>query len=120
MTARPIPERKDFSNLSDAIAFIVECLESDAFERLHSQMESAQAKLARRPDHLDYFSRFLFQPLLAIQQRTDLRELYRDREFPMGEVHYKLGGHMQELRCIHIDFVKGERGWSLCDIWLCR
>ena len=118
--ARPRSSTRQFHDLSEGVAFIAECLESGSIAELHSDLELAEERLARRPDDLDYFSRFVFAQLCDIHRRTDLRELYRDRAFPEDSEHFKLGGHMKELGCIHIDFEKGHHGWALRDIWLCR
>jgi len=115
-----MPSIKQFLDLSEAVAFIAECLDSGACAELFSELEKAQEHVARRPDHLDYFSKFVFATLRDIHRRTDLRELYRGRGFPEESAQFKLGGHMQELGCIHIDFEKRERGWALRDIWVCR
>ena len=111
---------KQFPSLSEAVAFIVACLESDAQARLLSECERGSAHLVRNPDYLDHFSRFVFSQLRDKHQETDLRTRYSDRVFPEDGTKFKLGGHMQELGCIHIDFVKRESGWALRDIWLCR
>lgn len=117
---KPVSSTRQFSNLSEAVAFIAECLESGDSAELLSELGQAQEYLAQRPDHLEYFSKFVFGALRDVHRRTDLRELYKGRVFPEKSTQFKLGGHMQELGCIHIDFEKRDRGWVLRDIWLCR
>jgi hypothetical protein len=111
---------KSFQRLSVAVTFITECLEADAYTELFSELEQAQEHVARRSDYLDYFTKFIFFPLCEIHAQTNVRELYQDREFPECDIYFKLGGHMQELGCIHIDFEKRDQGWVLRDIWMCR
>ena len=111
---------KSFQRLSVAVTFITECLETDAYTELFSELEQAQEHVARRSDYLDYFTKFIFSPLREIHKQMNLQELYRGREFPKSDTYFKLGGHMQELGCIHIDFEKREQSWVLRDIWMCR
>jgi hypothetical protein len=111
---------KRFRTLSDAVDFISRCLEEDASAELASAPARFAANVARDPDYLDYFSRFIFEPLQETHRRTDLRALYAGREFPSQETHFKLGGHMAELGCIHVDFVRQGAVWTLEEIWLCR
>jgi len=50
----------------------------------------------------------------------DLRERYAGRDFPKDQNRFKLGGHMAELGCVHIDFVNWDGGWRLWNISVCR
>lgn len=118
--AMPAWHRERFANLSEALDFLAGCLELGDPGTLLSELEEAPRTLNSLPDYRAYFDRYVFQPLRAIHLKMDLRALYRDREFPSEGLAFKLGGHMQELGCIHIDFIQDEQGWSLRDIWLCR
>ena len=53
-------------------------------------------------------------------KKTSLQELYIQKEFPKAKDKFKLGGHMAELGCIHIDFIKIDDKWYLEDIWNCK
>ena len=116
----PESSLRGFTNLREAVAFIVRRLESGKVEELFFELKEAQTILARNAEFLSYFSKFIFTPLLEIHQKVDLRELYNGKDFPEDGTEYKLGGHMMELGCIHIDFVKRECDWALQNIWLCR
>jgi len=109
-----------FSVLSDAVAFIAGCLEAGDPADLLLAVRRAPQHVAHSADYRERFRTFIFLPLAEIHRCQDLRELYRDRAFPESGARFKLGGHMQELGCTHIDFVREEQGWLLEDIWICR
>jgi len=104
-----------FIGLKDAVAFIVECLDTDGYGSL------ARACVGRekRPPQL-LSSPGAFEVLKERHRATPLVELYSGVDFPQGDEWFKLGGHDKELGYIHIDFRKGTRGWFLEDIYMCR
>ena len=114
------PGVKRFRQLSDAVGFVAQCLQSDDPEKLMSQLWRAERLLKPDSWHGDHFREFVFGQLKKIHEETDLQALYQDRIFPEDDTRLKLGGHMSELGCIHIDFAKRDEGWVIHDIWLCR
>lgn len=106
-----------FVGLSQAVNFIASCLESNDPLRLHENM--ANTRQIEQTDLL-IFREFVFAQLQKRHEEIDLRSRYRQLHFPTGENRFKLGGHMAELGCIHIDFVKTDEGWLLDSITICR
>ena len=104
-----------FSNLQEAVTFIAACLDQDDFEKL-----SGACVGGRRPAVYLAQHRSVFDTLKAAHENTPLQELYADRTFPEDTNTLKLGGHMAELGCLHIDFVKRDGHWFLADIWQCK
>lgn len=106
-----------FSTLSQALRFIAGCIEQSDARRLFAALARLQ-----RPgrDDARYFAERIFPQLVACHHEIDFRARYRDRHFPPGETRFKLGGHLSELGCLHIDFVKSGPGWLLEDISICR
>jgi hypothetical protein len=111
---------RSFSTLAEAVGFIAECLDTDAGAELLAELEHGRDLLARRPDHAGYFAEFVFGALKLSHEQMDLRERYKGQDFPEDDPHLKLGGHMAELGCTHIDFVRRDDGWRLRDIFVCR
>ena len=109
-----------FDTLAQAVDFISDRLESDDVSGLMSQVAQAQRRLERKPDFRDYFAQFVFAQLQAKHREKDLRQRYAGLGFPADDTRHKLGGHMAELGCLHIDFEKQDAGWSLHNIWICR
>lgn len=106
-----------FAGLSQAVNFIAACLERNDPQRLHENM--ANTRQIAQTDLL-IFREFVFAQLQKRHEEIDLRSRYRQLHFPAGENRFKLGGHMAELGCIHIDFVKTDEGWLLDSITICR
>lgn len=120
MTEESTKSNSQFALLSEAVNFIARCLEAEKVTDLFWELERAQEHMAQSPDYLKYFSEFIFSPLREVHVCQDLRDLYQGRDFPRRDNKFKLGGHMAELGCIHIDFVRQGQGWSLVDISMCR
>lgn len=116
---RPLTETeagiKCFQSLSQAVEFIAERL-----ERIEALELMAQLAQISHPVNSDFFIDSLFPELQKHHHELDFRIRYTKIHFPPGEVQFKLGGHMKELGCIHMDFVKIEQGWMLDAIWRCR
>jgi hypothetical protein len=113
-------ERRYFQTLEAAVDFISGTLEAGTYDALLNQIEQSERQIARDSSYPDYFQKFVFSQLQNRHRKLDLRRLYSERSFPKEQQTYKLGGHMQELGCIHIDFLKVEQGWVISDIWICR
>jgi hypothetical protein len=112
--------KPQFRTLAEAVDFIAARLEANEPEALMQATQALPHHLDWDPDYPSYFIRYLFTPLEEIHRRTDLRALYADREFPQEDTQFKLGGHMAELGCTHIDFERHGAVWHLHDIWMCR
>lgn len=116
-TSKPI---RHFQTMNEAVDFICNTLEIGACEKLWSQIEQIEGHVARDPSYPKYFYTYIFCQMQELHQKLDFRRLYDGKSFPKDGKTAKLGGHMQELGCIHIDFLKYEKGWLLHDIWICR
>ena len=62
----------------------------------------------------------VFRRLKDRHGQEDLRTRYRQRRFPRDQTNHKPGGHLKELGCLHIDFIREDGGWHLERTWLCR
>ena len=111
----PLENATAFMSLKDAVAFIVECLDTDDY----GSLARACVGRAKRPPLL-LSSPGAFEVLKKRHRATSLVELYSGADFPQGDEWFKLGGHDKELGHIHIDFRKDRRGWFLEDIYMCR
>ena len=113
------PAARQFTSLATAVDWIADCLEKDDVPQLLAAALGAAERVERDPCYAEYFGRAC-ELLTERHQALDLRRLYQGRDFPGDSERFKLGGHMAELGCLHIDFVRREPGWFLWDIWLCR
>ncbi|MBC8331063.1 MAG: hypothetical protein H8E28_03695 [Anaerolineae bacterium] len=114
-----------FKTLSQAVDFIASCLDQNQILRLTGQIQHFEQDRQRTqklgPDyHANYFATHIFTQLQQIHTRSNLREIYAEQNFPNNETFHKLGGHMAELGCIHIDFQQQANGWVIQNIWMCR
>jgi hypothetical protein len=109
-----------FASLGDAVDHVAALLDSRSFDVLAESVGAVDTPVAPGlPTDRDYCLRAI--SLLAMtHEKTDLRDLYRGREFPQDVDKFKLGGHASELGHIHIDFVRQEDGWRINRIWQCR
>jgi len=98
------------TNLQQAVDFIATALESTNYVAI------ANACLDPRPKPEDY----VLKDLQRAHNKTPLRKLYADKSFPTNDTTFKLGGHMAELWCTHIDFLKTNDVWRLKAIWMCK
>ena len=82
-----------FSDLNEALQFITECLEQDAYSKLSGACIGGHKPNAvylaqhRRP----------FDMLKVAHLKQPLLERYAKQEFPKTGDKFKLGGHMSEL-----------------------
>lgn len=106
-------EQKSFANLQEAIKLITEALENNDHNGLKKVCVGKNGKPANFPD-------YTFKNLKKLNKKKSLVEIYKDKIFPKGKKNFKLGGHMKELGCIHIDFIKKDDKWYIQDIWTCR
>ena len=111
---------KQFHSLESAIAFVSECVETDAAVALFNQTMSAKSQEKKFFKEPDYFVEATF-PLLKKQfQVMDFRIRYKGHSFPENGKTFKLGGHDKELGHMHIDFLKIGDDWVIDKIWQCR
>ncbi|MEJ5277556.1 MAG: hypothetical protein WHU94_16825 [Thermogemmata sp.] len=111
---------KCFPTLSQAVAFIAEAIERNAPSELMAQCAHIQRPRPTEPYYTESFTNHIFPQLQRYHQELDFRTRYKGKRFPSNETRFTLGGHMKELWCIHIEFVKIEQGWVLDSIWECR
>ncbi|MBN2147637.1 MAG: hypothetical protein JW726_09625 [Anaerolineales bacterium] len=113
-------ETPTFQSLAQAVGFIAERLECDAPEELLATFANTRRARPYKPFEIECFTGYAFPALQKCHQEMDLRVRYTGQDFDPALREHQLGGHMQELGCIHIDFVKTASGWVLEEIWLCR
>ena len=110
-----MPHYPIFTTPNQVIEFIVDCLEQNDPARLY-------AAFTHEPS--DFWKDHLFQGLRQIQEAETLQRVYledgRITTFPEQETHLHLGGHGPRTHYIHIDLEKGQGGWVLKSILVCR
>ena len=104
-----------YTSLSVAIQFIAECLDQDAYVKL-----SGACIGGRKPKVYLAQHRKPFDMLKEAHRKQSLQDRYPKRQFPKAESLFTLGGHMSQLGCLHVDFVKKDGNWFLGDIWDCK
>lgn len=109
-------EKISFLNLKNAVEFISKCLENDDYKKLS---ETCIGGVRKNPPYIVQH-KVVFEMLKEQNQKIPLIKLYSEIEFPKDKDKFKLGGHMSELGCIHIDFVKKDGKWYIGDIWSCK
>lgn len=103
-------EQVAFTNLQQAVDFMAGALETTNFVRIANACMDA----GQKP------SDGVLKELQALDRQKPFRHLYAGRSFPTNEPTFKLGGHMSELGCTHVDFVRTNGLWRLKAIWMCR
>ena len=101
-----------FRSLREAVSFIADCLDADRPEKLFRACTNRHGSSP--------FEDAVFRQLKERHGEQKLPRRYARRTFPRDKTKCKLGGHMKELGCLHIDFVKKNGAWRLERIWLCR
>jgi hypothetical protein len=114
------PTIKRFNSLSDAVDFISDCLEEDNPLRLGSEIEGMIDQIEQDPDYLVYFIDGIYRQLKDKHEERDLREIYKEREFPLDQDEFTLGGYDPVLFRLHIEFAKYSNGWSIRRVYLTR
>jgi hypothetical protein len=114
------PTVKRFKLLSDAVDFISKCLEEDDPLRLGSEIEGMIDQIEQDPDYLVYFIDGIYRQLKDMHEERDLREMYKEREFPLDQDEFTLGGYDPVLFRLHIEFAKYSNGWSIRRVYLTR
>jgi len=104
-------EKVYFKNLTEAVAFITRCLDSN------DQKSLSEACVGERQLTGNSIP---FEGLKAINKKTPLKKLYSNKTFPNDKDEFTLGGHASELGHIHIDYKKIDGKWYLKDIWMCK
>ena len=96
-----------FTRLSEAVSFIVSCLDHDA-TNLFS--EAFIKPVSETKSH-----QYVFAELKRINKTRPLPGIYEGKDFPTNQPAFTLGGHMKELACVHIGFVNTNGVWFLSD-----
>jgi hypothetical protein len=99
--------KPSFTDLSDAVAFIVRCIEDNSPGRFSEAFIESESIPRLRAN--------IFDELVKINKRTPLTALYEGKQFPSNDSSFKLGGHDKELGHIHIFFVKTYGVWHLSE-----
>ena len=99
-----------FTNLQQAVNFIATALETTNVAALAEACTNPR----QRPNEAE------FAYLQGKHRDAPFRALYAKRAFPANAATFKLGGHMQELYCTHIDFIRTNGVWQLKGIWECK
>jgi hypothetical protein len=111
---------KCFQSLSAAVAFIVDCIETNSASALLAQMARAETSAQVSSSYPSYFAEWLFPKLTERHRELDFRSRYKDWTFPEDSRTFTLGGHDKELGHIHIIFSKRANGWVINEILECR
>ncbi len=111
---------RQFHTLAEAIAFISECVERDSALELFNQTTFAEKQAEKFATTSDFFSQFIFPPLVKQFQVMDFRIRYQDSAFPETGDTFKLGGHDKELGHMHLDFSRRGKNWVIEGVWQCR
>jgi hypothetical protein len=106
-------EKPSFIKLNDAIQFISGTLGNNNYDKLKESCVGKEGKSAGCP-------KYTFENLKKINEKNPILKTYEKIEFPEDKDNFKIGGHMKELGCIHIDFVKIQGKWFIQDLWTCR
>ena len=101
-----------FTNFSQAITFIDNCLVDNATNRFVTAFVE--------PSHSEQMLVNVFNRLNRGHEKGALIALYPGREFPTDELYDHLGGHFKELGCVHIFFNRTNGVWVLRDTFICR
>ena len=109
---RFINSKPAFTNLQDAVSFMVTCLDQDATNSFDAAFVGPKG---RSKMHMN-----VFKGLKRINNTTPLITLYQRKEFPTNRPAFRLGGHRKELGFIHIVFVNTNAVWQLSDTYYCR
>lgn len=110
MDSKPNNKRPYFDTLRNAVGFILKCLDKNDAETLIKACEI-------EPNETDDFPE-IFKDLKDL--RTLLENEGLKKDFPKDETTFKIGGHSDLSRHIHIDFHKEDGKWYLYSIWRCK
>ena len=105
-----------FRDLEEAFDFMSECFESDDYNRFYEAIIDRKEKYSPGIERVKEY----FFMLKGVHMNKSLREIYSDREFPLDDGEFKLGGHMSELGFLHINFRKKGDYWYLASVYTCR
>lgn len=106
-------EKPSFVKFKDAIQFISDTLGNDNYDKIKESCVGKDGKPTDCP-------KYTFDNLKKLNEKNPVLKTYEKTEFPEDKDNFKLGGHMKELGCIHIDFIKVEGSWFIQDLWTCR
>ena len=101
-----------FTNLEDAVSFMVKCLDQGATNRFDAAFVEPRSGSQMHSN--------VFIGLQQMNKSKPLATLYAGRDFPTNRTAFWLGGHFKELGCINIRFVHTNDVWMLGDTFYCR
>lgn len=107
-----VKQQLTFNTPRELLRFFSDCLKHGDIDRLFgAAMEAAS----------DFWRERMFRDLREIEASETLESVFLvDDDFPNLETAYKLGGHGNRTRHLHIDLVHVEGAWRLKKIWKCR
>ena len=107
-------EEPAFTNLADAVTFIVKCIDDDDT----NQFFNAVAEPTR--DFQTHFNRLakVFVELKRQQSLSPLQTRYIGKDFPTNATTFGLGGPGKELGNIDVYFVQSNGVWRITDAYI--
>lgn len=68
-----------------------------------------------------FWRQSIFADLREIESTDTLEAVFiTDEQFPSNSTEYKMGGHSNQTRHLHLDLIRQGQGWRLQRIWKCR
>ncbi len=108
----PLPKAvRTFATLSEALNFIVECLERETPIQLLGEIHGVGQQVGRSRALIDRF-KSVFTTMQRLHREHDLRRVYAGVDFPQAS-HFQVGGLLAETADLSVRFVRLENGWAL-------
>ena len=101
-----------FTNLQEAVSFMVTCINQGATNRFDAAFVD--------PKNDSEMHKNVFIGLKRINENRPLATLYQGKDFPTNSPAFWLGGHGKELGFINIRFIHTNGVWQLSDSFYCR
>lgn len=115
MSSKSYSTRPSFSTPDRVVEYIKKCIEMDDANSLYQACKVAPS---------DFWKDYIFQDFREIQHSETLEAVFLQDEqvssFPENSDAYKLGGHSERTRHLHIDLEKMDGCWFIKAIWKCR
>jgi hypothetical protein len=107
-----IEKQITFETPSDVLSFVRVCLNDLDIDRLYNAVKEPTS---------DFWRERIFDDLREIEGSETLEDVFLvDNSFPEGETEYKMGGHSNRTRHLHLDLIRTKNAWCLKTIWKCR
>ena len=101
-----------FETPRDVLCFFRACLKDADIDRLYGAAEEPTPAFWRKR---------ILDDLREIDASETLEHVFLvDNCFPKDETEYKLGGHSNRTRHLHLDLIRVQDSWRLKKIWKCR